>query len=113
MSETTTMTPATQPADMAGAVEVVLYRLRAGVAEDAFLATRPLVDAALASYAGYLQRRLLRAADGRWMDIVDWRTLAEAQAAAAAFERDPELAPFMALLDPSDMLFLHLEPERG
>ena len=49
-------------------VEVVLFRLRDGASEAAFLAASDALQAALAGCAGYLGRRLLRGEGGQWID---------------------------------------------
>ena len=65
-------------------LEVVLFTVRAGE-RDAFLAKRPAAYAALARYDGFVDARLAEYDDGTWIDVVQWRSLAEAKAAAETF----------------------------
>ena len=65
-------------------LEVVLFTVKPGERE-AFLAKRPAAMAALASYGGFVDARLAEYEDGTWIDVVQWRSLAEAKAAAETF----------------------------
>ncbi len=62
-------------------------------AEDALLAERPAMIAALrARFPGCLAAFLTREEDGSWLDILVWRTRAEADEAAAQIDTVPEAA---------------------
>jgi hypothetical protein len=64
-------------------LEVVLFDVAPGQ-RDAFLARRPAALAALgAAFPGLLDARLAEFDDGTWIDVVRWRSRAEAEAAAA------------------------------
>jgi len=77
-------------------LEIVTFTLHPG-ARDAFLAGRPAALAALAGrFPGLLDARLGEGEDGVWTDVVRWRSLAEAQAAAQAFSQVPEAATWAA-----------------
>lgn len=93
-------------------VEIVQFRLRPGVDEHTFLAAAADTQAAIARLPGFLTRELLKGDDGLWIDVVHWRSKAEALAAAEAFASMPEVAPFGAMLDETTMAMLHLEQAR-
>jgi hypothetical protein len=89
-------------------LEIADYALAPGVSEAEFLATRPAMEAWLRAQPGFQSLRLVR--DGaRWMDLCEWQDLASAQAASASFMADPDVAAFMATLDPETTSMRHLE----
>ena len=89
-------------------LEIAEYSLNHGVSEDAFLATRPAMEAWLRRQPGFRSLRLVR--DGaRWMDVCEWQDIGSAQAAAATFMEDAGVAAFMATLDPATTAMRHLE----
>ena len=71
-------------------LEIVTFTLHPG-ARDAFLAGRPAAIGALAArFPALLDARLAEGEDGVWTDVVRWRTLDDARAAAEAFRQIPE-----------------------
>ena len=62
-------------------LEVVLFTVKQGE-RDAFLARRPAAMEVLAGYDGFVDARLAEYEDGTWIDVVQWRSLEEAKAAA-------------------------------
>jgi heme-degrading monooxygenase HmoA len=76
-------------------LEVVVYKVKnPQSAENLRRAMRPHVEA----FPGFLGWRAVTSTDdpATFTDIVTWRSLAEAQAAAGKVQTDPECAPFMA-----------------
>jgi heme-degrading monooxygenase HmoA len=105
MTTTTTMTDA-------ATVEVALFRLRPGVDEAAFLRASAAIVPAVRAFGGFRRRTLYRSEDGRWVDLVDWASLADAQRAAEAALTSPACRPFLALIDEADDVMLHARPVR-
>ncbi len=89
-------------------IELVQFRLKAGVDARTFLATVADTQSAIARLPGFLSRELLRGDDGLWVDLVHWRSKAEALAAAKAFGTMPEVAAFANMIDETQMTMLHL-----
>jgi hypothetical protein len=80
--------------------EVITFRLRSGVDEAAFLAADALVQTAFAyQRRGLVRRTTARGDDGRWLVIVVWTSLDEADAAAESFGDDPAGREFLDLVD--------------
>jgi hypothetical protein len=102
------------PADgRIGAVEVVLYRARPGVPDQQVIEASEALQADLEGFAGYIRRRLMKTTDdGVSVDTVDWRSLAEAEAAATAIMERPSAGQFMALVEESTIQTLHPLPVR-
>jgi hypothetical protein len=86
-------------------VEVVTYRI--GIGRDAFLATIPPTMAFLRTCPGFLGRQLGENADGAWVDLVQWASMAEALSAAARFNDTPLTAAFNAAIAPGSAVMRH------
>jgi quinol monooxygenase YgiN len=90
---------------MAAVKEVVVY-----VVHESALATLAEASAAmqafLATRAGFHRRTVHRDAKNahRFMDIVEWSSLAEAEAAAQAAETEASVAAFMAAISNVEMM---------
>jgi hypothetical protein len=64
---------------------------------EAMLAARPAMVAALRErYEGFVSLRLVRLDEWTWLDVVEWRTRAEADSAARTVGEIPECAAAFA-----------------
>ena len=95
-----------------GAVEVVLYRSRPDVTDQQIVEASDTLQSDLEGFPGYIRRRLMKTGDGLWVDTVDWRSLEQAEAAAAAILERPSAARFMELVEESSVQMLHPLPVR-
>ena len=93
-------------------LELVVYKLKERTTREQFLTMSSTVSEWIRTRPGFISRDLLYAADqDKWVDVIYWKTLAEAHAAAAAAESHEECRPFFNLIDmENDMLILHAEP---
>ncbi len=89
-------------------VEAVLLRLKEGTDEAAFVAAAAAMRPALEAAGGYLGRQLARTEDGRWLDLLLWSTLEQAERAAEAMPSWPSSGPFLDLIDGDSVTLLHL-----
>lgn len=89
--------------------EVVLFKANTGVSREDVIAavakTQPIIE----GFDGFIARQLLEGEDGQWMDLVQWQSVAQAKAAAAQAQENPDLAEAFAVIDFSTMQMLHLE----
>ena len=90
-------------------LELVVFGLKEGVPREHLLATTDGVTAWTAEQPGFVSRDLYAAGD-RWVDVVRWRTLADAENAAAAAESSERCAPMFGLIDLDSVLMLHGHP---
>ena len=91
--------------------EVVLFWLKPGVERETFLAAAEATTAFLREeMGGFRERELMEDGSGRWLDVVRWASLEEAQAAAAAFATSMRSRAFVEMIDPESMTMLHLRP---
>lgn len=90
--------------------EVVIFKLRPGVTREAFLEATAPTQVWLRQQPGMLERTLLEPAAGgdTWVDTARWRSIGEARAAGAAFEKEFANCDFERMLDPATVQMLHL-----
>lgn len=92
-------------------LELVVFKLNAGVSRDAFLATNDAVSSWIATRPGFLSRELSYDAEGdQWIDVIWWDSLENAGAAAELAMSSDSCTPMFALIDMESMLMLHGEP---
>ncbi len=90
-------------------VEVVLFKLKPGVEEAAFVRASDALLPVLRAMSGFVRRELLKGEDGQWIDLVHWNSLAEAQAAAEQVPHLPACHPFLGMIDETSVTMLHLQ----
>lgn len=101
------------PADLARAgsgepvLEIVTFHLNEGADADAFLSAAKGTEAMLRDRGALIHRFLTVDANGLWTDVIEWSTMAEAQAAAKAVMQHPDIAPFSAMIDGSTVNLRH------
>jgi len=89
-------------------LELVVFNLRAGASREELLGTVDAVSAWVAEQPGFVSRSLVEDREGgRWIDVVWWRSMAEAQAAAERAMSSESCAPMFALIDMESTLMLH------
>jgi hypothetical protein len=91
-------------------LELVVFGLKEGVTPDQFLHTVTAASNWVRTQPGFVAEQLYSAGEDRWIEIVHWKTLEDAEAAAQAAESDPACAPMFGLIDPDDQVFLHGVP---
>ncbi|MBI3369439.1 MAG: hypothetical protein HY021_13640 [Burkholderiales bacterium] len=101
-------TLAVQPGLAAGqrgeVVEVVTFKLKAGVSPAEFAPIDQAVEREhVARQPGFMSRESAHGVDGAWLVIVHWRSAKDADASMATFEKAPAAAPFMAKIEASTM----------
>ncbi|GAB4120605.1 MAG: hypothetical protein Fur005_23830 [Roseiflexaceae bacterium] len=94
-------------------IELVEFRLKEGVPSASFLAAVEASQAAVQRLPGFISRELSCSDEGLWIDLVHWRSHADAVAAAEAFGSLPEVAAFAAMIDMQQMRMLHLAQQRS
>ena len=91
-------------------LELVVFQLKAGATGERLLETSDAVSSWIAQQPGFISRELVRDAEGdRWIDVVWWRSMGEAQAAAELAMSSPSCAPMFGLIDMESTLMLHGE----
>jgi hypothetical protein len=90
------------------ALELVVFTLKDGVTREQLLGTVEAVSAWARRQPGFISRDLSHNAEqDKWIEVVYWASLPDAQAAAKASEGSEQCAPMFALIDMESALFLH------
>ena len=85
-------------------VEIAHFKLKPDADEKAFLAAEQgLVNGQIRQQPGFLGREAAKGADGEWIVILHWETVADAEAWTPKFMQDPNGQAFAAQLDFSTM----------
>jgi hypothetical protein len=96
--------------DDGNVVELVVVGLRPGTSGEEFLGTVDAVSSWIAEQPGFVSRSLVEDRDGgRWIDVVWWRSMQEAQAAAERAMSSASCAPMFGLIDMESTLMVHGE----
>jgi hypothetical protein len=91
-------------------LELVVFRLNEGVSREQFLATEPAASNWMTRQPGFISHELSYDAVGdRWIEVVWWKTMAEAHAAAELANSSESCAPMFALIDRDSILMAHGE----
>lgn len=92
------------------AVEVVLFKPAEGVSEAQILETAKALQQAVVNMPGYIDRQLLKDAQGQWVDIVWWESMEQALKASDAIMQDERVMPHLGVFEHGDMIVRHLSP---
>ena len=91
-------------------LELVVFSLQPGTSREEFVGTVEGVSSWIAEQPGFVSRSLVEDRDGgRWIDVVWWRSMQEAQAAAERAMSSQACAPMFGLIDMESTLMVHGE----
>ena len=88
-------------------LEMVRFKLGAQADADAFRAAAPIVTDWASRQPGFQHRTLVEETDGHWLDLVWWRSEAEAHAASDKIMNELGQTPFMRMIDPMTVEMRH------
>lgn len=88
-------------------IESVVVALAPGRSEEEFLKACSATDSFLQRQPGFMWRRIVKLDPGRYMDILEWRSQAEADAAMKASMSEACMADLMDTLDPHSVVVAH------
>jgi hypothetical protein len=88
-------------------IEIVSFKLVKGAEDAAFLKAVEATNTFLKSQKGFVARRMSRDETGTYIDHVEWATLDNAKAAVELSMQQPDLVPFLQMIDPNSMSMRH------
>ena len=92
-------------------LELVVFKLNEGVSREELLGTVDAVSGWISGQPGFISRELsYDSAGDRWIEVVWWRTLRDARAAAELAMTSESCRPMFALIDMSSTLMAHGVP---
>jgi hypothetical protein len=89
------------------AIEVVIFKAKAGVSESQLCAAALAVTPILSEMPGFISREFGTSEDGQYIDIVRWIDMPSAKAAAEKVMGIPKCGEFFGLIDQNQMQFMH------
>jgi hypothetical protein len=89
------------------AIEVVIFKAKAGVSDEQLQTTALAVTPILREMPGFISREFGASEDGKYIDIVHWKDLPSAKAAAEKVMGIPKCGEFLGLIDQNQMQFMH------
>ncbi len=89
-------------------IEMVSYKLKAGVSKEQLTATHEKVNAFLQQQAGFMYRSLSEDNDGLLFDVVYWQDMDAAKAAGEQFMADAAGQALVALTDEESITMRHM-----
>ncbi len=90
-------------------LEVVEFKLSNSVSEDAFLSEVHKTNTFVSSLKGFIKRQTAKNETGLWIDIVEWKDMESAQAAAETFVTSEAVKNFIGMLDQKTIRMQHFE----
>jgi hypothetical protein len=88
-------------------IESVVVALAPGRSEEEFLKACTATEPFLKEQPGFMWRRIVKLDPGRYMDILEWRSQAEADAAMQASMSETCMTELMNTLDPHSVVVAH------
>jgi antibiotic biosynthesis monooxygenase (ABM) superfamily enzyme len=89
-------------------LELVVYTLHQGASREEFLGTNNAVSTWISKQPGFISRELVYDNEGnRWVDVIWWETMEQAQVASEASMTSESCSPMFALIDMESALMLH------
>lgn len=86
-------------------IEVVTLQLKPGVTPEQFAPIDKAVEVQHVSrQPGFLSRESAPGTDGKWLVIVHWRSIADADGSMKTFANAPAAAQFMQMIVPDSMV---------
>ncbi|MCE3007443.1 MAG: hypothetical protein LW884_03735 [Bacteroidetes bacterium] len=97
------------PVPNGGAVEVVIYKTKPGIADAEAIEKARSVNEFIRSQDGFIRRTFGKTREGQWVDVIQWESVEKAQ---AIFQRAMESdvpKPFLETIDEKSMTILHAD----
>jgi len=92
-------------------LEMVEFRLNSNVTREAFLAEIGKSETFVSSLDGFIERHTAQNEDGLWIDVVKWRNMQSAKAAASQFENAEEVKNLISMINLETTKMQHFEVE--
>lgn len=94
------------------AIEIVVFRAKPGVLPQALTEAALSAQACIETIDGYVGRNFGSNSEEQYVDIVYWKSLQHAQAAAQTVMTLAPCQHFFSLIDASSIQMLHFEQQR-
>lgn len=106
LSNTTTSTEEKKT----GAIELVIFKFKAGVSENDGIAAMKTLNDFVEKQPGFISRKFAKKDNNSWVDLVFWRSLQEAETASKLVMESPQCLEAFKVIDDSSMQMMHAVP---
>lgn len=89
-------------------IELVLFDIKPGYSEKEVIKAGEAVNSFLEKSDGFINRKLSLSKEGKWMDIVYWTTLENAEKASEEVLKSEICQKYFGMIDETTMQFMHL-----
>lgn len=89
------------------AIEVVIFKAKAAVSDEQLRTAALAVTPILKGMPGFISREFGISENGQYIDVVHWKDLPSAKAAAEKVMGIPKCGEFFGLIDENQMQFMH------
>lgn len=94
---------------MSDIIEVVIFKTNPGVSGSQLQTAALAVTPFLKELPGFIKREFGVSEDGQYIDIVHWKDMPSAKAAAEKVMGSPKCGEFFSLIDQNQMQFMHFD----
>jgi hypothetical protein len=95
---------------MKNALEIVTYKIKDGVNIPDFLKAAAALEEGFAKkQEGFIERTFAKAEGNEWVDVIRWKTMADAEAASKSAMESPACAPMFGMIDEPSVKMMHFE----
>lgn len=102
--------PTKQAITKVGAVELVLFKLKEGVSEAQGLEAMTSLNDFVSKQAGFISRKLSKASNDSWVDLVFWESMQAARQASELVMQSDDCLEAFKVLDEKNMQMIHATP---
>ena len=88
-------------------IELVIFEIDTTFSEDKIMAKSERIHPTLQSFDGFQKRIMGKSADGKWMDLVYWDSLEQAQQASEKVMSSPICLDYFGVIKQDSMEFMH------
>lgn len=92
-------------------LEVVLFRIKDGITDAAFLKESTVAELWLEQQPGFISREVLKNQDNQWLDTIRWASLELAKQSVPAMLNAETCKAFLSMMDETSVQMWHFEPQ--
>lgn len=88
-------------------IETVIFKTEDGIERDTFMETLKASSQFVKDQPGFVSRRLSYTDDDTWIEHIEWKTRAHAQAAASEIGKDARTQAFISKISGPSVVMYH------
>ncbi|OJJ22151.1 hypothetical protein BKI52_08930 [marine bacterium AO1-C] len=101
---------ASQEVQKTGAIELVIFKFKAGVSEDEGIQAMKTLNDFVSKQPGFISRKFSKKEENTWVDLVFWKSMQEAETASKLVMQSPKCLEAFKVIDESSMQMMHATP---